>query len=162
MDNSHVLYLGNFPGSNWRGSEKTHNPHSGLLMAGLFKPRYPDKKWGAILCDFDRTSIIVNWTYCAKFKGLFEFLISQDSMVSIGTGSGLDNWETVFRFLSGTSNFSLLQYVWTSSGVQWSSKWVHRTLFGVESLGHKTDYLLPLSVKVMNEWIQTSLSHISS
>ena len=33
---------------------------------------------------------------------------------------------------------------------------------GVESLGHKTDYLLPLSVKLMNEWIQTSLSHMPS
>lgn len=39
LDNSHVLYVGNFPESNWRGSEKAEIPQSGLLMVGLFKPR---------------------------------------------------------------------------------------------------------------------------
>jgi len=63
-------------------------------MAGLFKTRYPNEELYSV--HFDRSNIIVNSAYCAKFKVLSEFLRSQDGMVSIGTGCVLDNREIVF------------------------------------------------------------------
>jgi hypothetical protein len=49
-------------------------------MPGLFKQMKNEELYSL---NFDRSSFIVSLVYCAKFKGLSEFLRIQDSVVSI-------------------------------------------------------------------------------
>jgi hypothetical protein len=94
------------------------------------------------------------------FFGHYFSLMSQDSVVSIATGYGLDDQGVEFEFRWG-QNFFLLHFVQTALGAHPASYpiIIGGSLPGVKRTGHEAGYSPPSSAEVKNSGAIPPLPH---